>query len=313
MTDGRLDPLPAFAARVAMLLMVLAATGAADVGCSSGHGSSFGSRPPQVHATPEIAPLEREMFTRLNQDRHKEGLPPLTYDERLADAGRAHCADMRSNRFFSHESPTTGTLENRLDAAGYLALEARENLASAPNVQRAEDNLLASPGHRANVMARTVSHVGIGIVRGDAVTGDPGMLTITQVFAKPAGTETGDQVIATVTSAVAEARRGAGLNPLAADPFLDQLARRHLDELPLDLDSAAIGRVGQAVAAELSAQRGHGLKTVEISAQIVVSASQFDVPSAAKRPEAKRLGVAAAPATDAGGRPQVKVLALVGR
>jgi uncharacterized protein YkwD len=299
--------------RLAALLVALGACGGMQSGCSSAPTGTFGGRRPQIKATPEVAALEREMFGRLNQDRKKEALPPLTYDEQLADVARAHCADMRANRFFSHESPATGTLENRLDAAGYLALEARENLASAPTVQRAEDNLLASPGQRANVLSTTVSHVGIGIVHGDATTGDPGLLTITQVFARPTVLQSPTQVAAAVTSAIAADRRSAKLSPLESDPFLDALARKHLDALPLDLDSAVIDRIGQAVASELSAQRGHGLKSVEISAQIVFSASQFDVPSAAKKPEATRLGVAVDSATDPRGRPQLKVIALVGR
>jgi uncharacterized protein YkwD/enterochelin esterase-like enzyme len=301
-------------AKLALLLVLFATLAVAPIGCSSGSApaGSFGNRPPQVHATAEIAPLERAMFERVNQDRRKHGLAPLVYDERLADVGRAHCADMLQSHFFSHESPNTGTLENRLDAAGYLALEARENLASAPNIDRAEDNLLASPGHRANLLAPSVTHIGIGIMRGDATTGDPSVLTITQVFAKPAEALSAANVVSTVTSSINDARRSAGLGPLAADPYLDELARRHLDELPVDLDGSAVGRVGQRIASELSADRSHGLKTVEISAQIVLSSSQFDVPAAAKKAEARRLGVGAATITDERGRPAVKVLALVG-
>jgi hypothetical protein len=45
----------------------------------------------------------------------------------------------------------------------------------------------------------------------------------------------------------------------------------------------------------------------------VFDASQFDVPSAAQKREAKRLGLGVASVTDARGKPQLKVIALVGR
>ena len=61
----------------------------------------------------------------------------------------------------------------------------RENLAVAESLPRAEQNLLDSPGHRANIMAPTVTRLGVGIVRGNHL-GDSRGFTITQVFARPA-------------------------------------------------------------------------------------------------------------------------------
>ena len=105
------------------------------------------------------------MFERLNRDRAASGLPPLEYDEHLADIGRAQSEDMRLHHFFAHESPMYGALDDRFDRAGYVAKVARENLAEAPDVETAQDGLMKSPHHHENIMARDVTKIGIGIVR----------------------------------------------------------------------------------------------------------------------------------------------------
>lgn len=305
--DGLVTRLRALVLVCPLLLLPLGS------GCGSPPAAvPFGSRPPTVAAAPDIAPLERAMLERLNRDRAVEGLAPLGWDARLADVARAHSEDMRVHGFFAHESPTTGEVDARLEAAGYLALEARENLALAPDVERASDNLLRSPGHRANLLSTTVSHVGIGIVRGDSA-GDPTMLTITQVFARPVAAATAAEVATAVGSILADFRKREGLGPLARDPALDELARKHLAEVPLDLASSALVAIGNAVAAELSARPGHGLKAVDVAAQIVLEASQFEPPSGARHPQTRKLGLAVEPVIDEQGRQQFRVLALLGR
>jgi uncharacterized protein YkwD len=267
---------------------------------------------PEVKATSEILELEHAMFERVNQDRKKEGLPPLQYDERLADVARVHSHDMKTTGFFSHDSPNTGSLEDRLDAAGYLAEVARENLASAPTVDQAEENLLASAGHRANIMSAETTHIGIGIVRGDR-KGDPRMLTVTQVFAIPMKLQQAAEVLQAVRQALDTARRAKGLRPLAPHDELDELAQEHVEDLPIDLNEDVLDRIGDDIAAELSSRSGHGLKGVELSAQVVFNASQFEPSAAAMQPAAKFLGSAAVRDTDGRGRTQTKVILLIGR
>lgn len=280
--------------------------------CSPSTTAAFGSWQPTLLATPEIATLERQMAERLNRDRAQEGLPALTYDERLADIARAHSLDMRDAGFFAHESPTTGLLEDRLDRAGYLALEGRENLAVAGTLDRAEDNLLNSPGHRANIMATTVSHIGIGVVRGDS-SGNPDALTITQVFSSPTALEGADEVARRVTAALDAARREHGKAPLAAHEMLQSLAQRHVADLPDGLPEGAVGEVGDQVSAALNQQQGHGLVSIRIVAQSVFNASEFEIPAAALEAPTQHIGLATRAAKDERGRPRVAILALLGR
>src|SRR5512135_3656843 len=92
-------------------------------GCAA-HGTagvqatgSFGKGLRELPASPRVRELERQMAERLNADRKAQGKPALRYDDRLASVARSHSADMRDHGFLDHVSPTTGTPENRLDAA----------------------------------------------------------------------------------------------------------------------------------------------------------------------------------------------------
>lgn len=281
-------------------------------GCTTPAVALFGTERPSVRATPEIAELERRMFARLNRDRRAAGLPPLAYDEALADVGRAHSYDMQQHGFFAHESPTTGVLEDRMDRAGYLALEMRENLATAEDVDRAEDNLLKSPGHKRNILADTVSHVGIGIMRGDAA-GDQRMLLITQVFARPAAVASPSEAASGVLARLNAARRERGIRALSPHPMLDELADDHVGDLADAVPSGAVSDIGEEVSKALNDRDGHGLTAIQILAQAVFDAEEFAVPDAALDARTAAVGIAAREARDDRGRPRVKILVLLGQ
>jgi len=60
-----------------------------------------------------------------------QGLPPLTFNTALAQAARAHAADMLEHGYYSHDSLDGRTLEDRIREAGYEPLEAGESLGRA--------------------------------------------------------------------------------------------------------------------------------------------------------------------------------------
>jgi uncharacterized protein YkwD len=274
--------------------------------------ASFGSWTPPIKATPEIKALEHEMHQRVNKDRAGAGLPVLKYDERLADIARAHSLDMRDHSFFAHESPTTGVLEDRIVAAGYLALEMRENLALAPDVQRAEDNLLKSPGHKKNIMATAITHIGVGIVRGDS-SGDDRALMFTQVFATPTELDGPDQAVNKVRTMLNAARSKAGLAAFAPHDMLQELADRYIDDIPDDVAPSAVDDVADRVSGALNEHQGHGLAGISVVAQPIFSAAEFPLPGGVDDPKLRHIGMAARKATDDKGRPRVKILVLLGR
>jgi uncharacterized protein YkwD len=183
--------------------------------------------------SPEVAELERQLLELLLGERQKQGLDTLERDAELDAVARAHSVDMRDGRFFAHDSPHTGTLEDRLDRAGQLALVARENLGEGPDPERTHAGLMASPGHRANILAGDVTHVGIGVVRGGVA--DPANLLVTQVFATKVTALSTDEARGELVQRIDEARKQKGLPGLPRDARLDELAAWAVAKLPDDL------------------------------------------------------------------------------
>lgn len=272
---------------------------------------AFGSGLPVVHATPEIRTLEHRMFERVNRDRGKNGLPPLVYDERLADAGRSHSADMQQHHFFDHDSPNYGNLAQRLTRAGYVYLTSRENLAEAINVEEAEDGLLKSPHHYENLMASDITHIGIGIVRGGVR--DPRNLTVTQVFATPGKNETEPEAMRHIDQSIQNARKQAGLPALARLPRLDAMAKRQLDGLKdQDLDEGKLKPIAKSAVEELAKNPIPKLSGVSAGGQVVVDSSQFQAQGGLVQASAKGYGLALSYGKDKTGARRLKVLYLVG-
>lgn len=285
----------------------------ATIGCG-GSGAAklpaFGSGLPSTPATPAIRVLEHCMSELVNRDRKKNALPPLAYDERLADVARTHSADMAKNHFFEHESPTYGKLEHRLTRAGFVYVTSRENLAEAPDIDEAEAGLLRSPHHYENLMATDITSIGIGIVRGGPR--DPRNLTVTQIFATPGRVETDSAAAARVAQRIESARVERGLKALPRLQRLDAMAKRHLDRLEAELTPDNLKPVAKVVAEELAGSPIPRVSRVSVSGQIVVDSGQFLAQGALVDAAAKGYGMALRYAKDPSGAKRLKVLLLIG-
>lgn len=116
-----------------------------------------------VQQSTGISALEQQVLTLTNQERAKEGLKPLATDTKLMNAAREKSTDMRTGNYFSHTSPTLGSPFDRMKALGIEYRAAAENIAMG---QRTADEVVKawmdSPGHRANIMNGTFTHIGIG-------------------------------------------------------------------------------------------------------------------------------------------------------
>lgn len=79
--------------------------------------------------------------------------------------------------YFSHYSSEGKDVGDRLIEAGIYFNYAGENLALAPDINRAHQGLMDSPGHRRNILDPAFGKIGIGVIDG----GVYGKMT-TQVF-----------------------------------------------------------------------------------------------------------------------------------
>lgn len=173
----------------------------------------------------EVEAVEAAMVRLVNADRRRFGLPLLAPDPVLRRVARDHTLDMVRSQFMAHESPGRGGLMRRLEVAGYPVLVARENLSRADTVIGAQAALMASPGHRANILSADVTRLGVGVVAEPGLTGGGGYL-MTQVFARPRVLPTGGDLRSQVRSRLEAARRLAGWPPLAESQGLDRAADR---------------------------------------------------------------------------------------
>lgn len=109
---------------------------------------------------------EQRMLARVNEERAKAGVKALEFDGRLVEVARTHSRDMFERGYFSHFSPEGEDVGDRLESAGIYYTFAGENLALAPNVERAHTGLINSPGHRRNILDPAFTKVGIGVIDG---------------------------------------------------------------------------------------------------------------------------------------------------
>jgi uncharacterized protein YkwD len=104
-----------------------------------------------------------------NEARAAQGLKPLKRSRTLARAAQAHAADMVRKQFFSHESPTRGSLDRRMERLRYAG-ESAENVAVGTLTPGSLVELfLASPGHRENLLLARQRFVGVGLVDANPV------------------------------------------------------------------------------------------------------------------------------------------------
>lgn len=133
----------------------------------------------------QVRPLEDDLFELVNIARADEGVHALVHDEDIREVAYEYSEDMYRRDFFSHVDPEGDDVVDRLDAAGIDFTMAGENIAwnsgfSDP-VQAAHDSLMASSGHRANILNESFTRIGCGI----ATDGD--LYYYTEVFTDDAG------------------------------------------------------------------------------------------------------------------------------
>lgn len=131
--------------------------------------------PPPGYAY-ELA-LEARFLDLINEERRRAGVPAVRLRPELAGAARYHSLDMAVNGYFGHEGRDGRTPQDRIAALDRTALAdfTAENVATVSRpggrlgadfaLRRIHQNLMESPGHRANILDARASHVALGVVR----------------------------------------------------------------------------------------------------------------------------------------------------
>lgn len=108
----------------------------------------------------------RKLLEMANRERARAGLPPLQADDGLTKAALAHAAAMAAQQKLSHQLSGEASLVHRLAANTKTHLDqSGENVAFANSVEQAQDSLMHSPPHRANLLNAGYNVAGFSVVR----------------------------------------------------------------------------------------------------------------------------------------------------
>lgn len=168
---------------------------------------------------------EKRLLAMVNADRNTAGLPGLLWDERVADVARGHSTEMRVTKIVAHISKTTGSAADRVRKANIKTAVVLENVARAYGITEAHLGLMNSPGHRANILSQTATHIGIGVVFGEEVSGRREIF-ITQVF-----TRVPPKVDPAKAAEQIRAKLATVVKNVAVDPRLVSIAQQLADQL----------------------------------------------------------------------------------
>lgn len=101
-------------------------------------------------------------FTNIIRSRFNE--EAVKWDEETASVAYLHSKDMSDANFFSHTSPTTGSLADRLMEGDILFQYAGENIAAKyVDGVAAVEGWLNSEGHRNTLLNDRFTHLGVGV------------------------------------------------------------------------------------------------------------------------------------------------------
>ncbi|WP_052807467.1 CAP domain-containing protein [Risungbinella massiliensis] len=114
-----------------------------------------------------VSAIEKEVVRLVNIERSKQGLKPLTIDEKVSSVADKKSQDMKDKGYFDHQSPTYGSPFDMLRKFDVKFSSAGENIAAGQKTAaEVVKGWMNSEGHRANILNASYTHIGVGFVEG---------------------------------------------------------------------------------------------------------------------------------------------------
>ncbi len=127
-----------------------------------------------------------KLYQLTNQQRERNGLSDLSYNDKLANAAAQKAQDMFNQNYWAHYGPNGVTPWDFILRSNYQYEFAGENLAkNFLFSQGVMDAWMNSSSHRENILRRDYSGVGFAVVNG-ILNGEQTTLVV-QMFGKPLG------------------------------------------------------------------------------------------------------------------------------
>lgn len=112
--------------------------------------------------------FETKLLKLINAERAKRGLRKLTLNSRLSKASESHSKDMAVNNYFSHTGLDGSSFTDRISRTGYKWSAAGETLYAGGGPYNTPAACvkawLNSPGHRAILLSKAYTQIGLGYV-----------------------------------------------------------------------------------------------------------------------------------------------------
>lgn len=106
---------------------------------------------------------EQIFFNLINNERIKNNLPEFIIDENLINIARLKANDIVEKNYFSHTSPTYGSIFDMLKNNNIQYSKASENIARNINANSAIESLMNSESHKKNILSNDYEYTGIAV------------------------------------------------------------------------------------------------------------------------------------------------------
>ncbi len=116
----------------------------------------------QVNRFEDTGQAVEFLLQRVNKVRQEHGLSALASDKRLNFVAFKHSEDMSKRNYFAHVNPDRDDPNQRFRKQGGYG-QVGENIAFDVSISNAFNQLMKSPGHRANILQRDFTHIGMGV------------------------------------------------------------------------------------------------------------------------------------------------------
>ncbi len=186
-------PFTRIAVLATLLLAVVLPGQAAAASTPAAHAASRCAGAATSPSAAAPGQVRRAVLCLLNHRRRAHGLGALRENAQLRVAAQRHSRDMARRGYFAHTSLSGASMTDRIRRAGYLrrgAWSIGENIAWGSGTRAPAAAIvrawMASPGHRANILAPRYREVGIGIAVGVPVRGAGAGATYTTDFGRRA-------------------------------------------------------------------------------------------------------------------------------
>lgn len=199
----------------------------------------------------ELSPIQRFLFSAVNQSRSTARVAPLHWDDSLATAARAHVRLMAQHHKIAHQLSGESPLTARLRQAGASFSAAAENIALGAIPERLHEQWMRSPGHRRNILDPRMTAIGIAVEQvGEDVFGvedfsrSAETLSLREQEARVAGLLRAAGLKISSDDSVADARASCAGEQLVSrrqPAFLARFETPDLNELPEQLQEKIRG------------------------------------------------------------------------